>query len=197
LFALGVMVLGICGAWPYRHTPQPASTPRERPATLSLTLRQPDAPLELEPRMETSPAVGLADARPPAVDRREGESAAALAAVSPRTVTDLAIPSSPPALPVSFQPSAAGAAPSDWRPDPVARPQAPRGKPRPYRLRDGDTLESIAGRLLGDANRAAEVFEMNRGVLTRPDLLPVGVTILLPPRENPAELEPVNAGPRP
>ncbi|MEE3032691.1 MAG: LysM peptidoglycan-binding domain-containing protein, partial [Planctomycetota bacterium] len=52
--------------------------------------------------------------------------------------------------------------------------------PRPYRIRDRDTLESIAKRFLGDANRAQELFDQNRGILARPDILPIGQTILIP-----------------
>ena len=116
---------------------------------------------------------------------------------TPRTLTslhslDLANLAPPPALPVSFQPAVAPQAPGDWRPEPLTRPARPLGKPRPYRLRDGDTLERIAERLLGNRERAAEIFEANRNLLARPDLLPVGVTIMLPPRERADDLEPVN-----
>ena len=54
--------------------------------------------------------------------------------------------------------------------------------PRPYRIRDRDTLESIAKRFLGDAKRARELFDQNRGILARPDILPIGQTILIPQR---------------
>jgi len=101
----------------------------------------------------------------------------------------------PPALPVSFQPSTVSPEASDWRPGTAARLPRPKSQPRPYRLRDGDTLEKIADRLLGNANRAGEIFELNRGLLTQPDLLPVGRTILLPPRENSDDLEPVSSQP--
>jgi nucleoid-associated protein YgaU len=104
---------------------------------------------------------------------------------------DLANLAPPPALPVSFQPGNANP-PNEWRPEPAAQPTRPAGKPRPYRLRDGDTLEKIAERLLGTRERATEIFEANRDVLTRPDLLPVGVTIILPPRQRTDDLEPVN-----
>jgi hypothetical protein len=52
--------------------------------------------------------------------------------------------------------------------------------PRPYRIRDGDTLESIAERFLGNPNRAAEIFERNRSVLPQPNILPLGQTLLIP-----------------
>jgi nucleoid-associated protein YgaU len=51
----------------------------------------------------------------------------------------------------------------------------------------------IAERLLGDKERASEIFEANRNVLARPDLLPVGITIMLPPRETRTDLQPVAA----
>ena len=153
-------------------------------APLELTLRRPDTPLELAPRTDVSPAVGL-------------EAIAGQSPSSPRSLTSLRTPdlanlAPPPALPVSFQPGDLNPAPNDWRPDPLTRPTRPQGKPRPYRIRDGDTLERIAERLLGDRERAAEIFEANREVLSRPDLLPLGVTIQLPPRARPDDLEPVN-----
>jgi nucleoid-associated protein YgaU len=160
---------------------------RERPAPLSLTLRRPDAPLELAPRMDVSPAVGLeAERGQETGDRRQ------ILNQAPADLNNL-VP--PPALPVSFQPSTVSPESSDWRPEPVTRLTRPKAQPRPYRLRDGDTLEKIAERLLGNAQRSGEIFELNRGLLARPDLLPVGVTILLPPRENSDDLEPVRSLP--
>ena len=52
--------------------------------------------------------------------------------------------------------------------------------PRPYRIRDGDTLESIAERYLGDPNRAGEIYERNRSLLPQPNILPLGQTLLIP-----------------
>ena len=51
---------------------------------------------------------------------------------------------------------------------------------RTYRIRDGDTLASIAYRYLGNQARAGEIYELNRERLYRPDILPLGETILLP-----------------
>ncbi len=185
------MLVGLCAAWPFRRHDRPVNVVRERPVPLSLTLRRPDAPLELAPQIDVSPAVGLADSRS-GYARLESEPPPR--AVSPAP-TDLSNLAPPPALPVSFQPTTASPDPSDWRPQPMTRVSAPKAQPRPYRLRDGDTLEKIADRLLGNAQRAGEIFELNRGLLTRPDLLPVGVTIMLPPRENSDDLEPVSLQP--
>jgi nucleoid-associated protein YgaU len=51
-----------------------------------------------------------------------------------------------------------------------------------YHLRDGDTLEKLAERYLGSRDRAIEIYEANREVLPKPDLLPVGTAITIPPR---------------
>ena len=50
-----------------------------------------------------------------------------------------------------------------------------------HRIVDGDTLASLAARYLGDAQRADELFEANRGVLEHPDLLPIGELLAIPP----------------
>jgi nucleoid-associated protein YgaU len=56
-------------------------------------------------------------------------------------------------------------------------------QPRTYRLRDGDSLEWLAERYLGSRERADDLFAANRDVLAQPDLLPVGTTIKIPPRD--------------
>lgn len=48
-------------------------------------------------------------------------------------------------------------------------------------IRDGDTLESIARRYLGDANRWQEIYELNRQVLPDAEILPIGLELRLPP----------------
>jgi phage tail protein X len=186
LIALGVILIGICAALPFRQSQPRALAPPSAPVPLVLTLRRPDAPLELGPRVEVSPAVGLhSDAA------RAPLAAAGSAPLTPAAALDNLAP--PPALPVSFQPSASAESTNNWQPAPVAKPTAAPPRPRPYRLRDGDTLENVADRYLGDRGRANEIFEANRDVLARPDLLPVGVTIQLPPRRAVGELEPVAA----
>ncbi len=183
--ALGVVFVGLCAALPFRLAPPIAEAPPSPAAPMSLTLRRPDSPLALAPRLEVSPAIGLetANSSPYPASTQILDRAA--------RQSDLANLAPPPALPVSFQPTSSEP-PRDWRPEPLARP-APIAKPRPYRLRDGDTLEKIADRLLGDRSRAAEIFELNRSLISQPDLLPVGVTILLPPRQSTGQLEPVTA----
>ncbi len=68
-----------------------------------------------------------------------------------------------------------------------ATPDKPRAKQ--HTIHDGDTLESLAIRYLGDASRATDIFQANPRVLDDPDVLPIGVEIVIPldRRAEPAE----------
>jgi nucleoid-associated protein YgaU len=54
--------------------------------------------------------------------------------------------------------------------------------PTTHLVVDGDTLAALAERYLGSADRARDIFNANRDVLSDPDLLPIGVELKLPPR---------------
>ena len=73
------------------------------------------------------------------------------------------------------------------RPHPELRSYAPS---RTHKIRDGDTLANIAQRMLGDAGRANELFELNRNVLPSPQLLPLGVEIKIPAMDGRAGTSP-------
>ncbi len=66
----------------------------------------------------------------------------------------------------------------------------PARAPRRHTIHDGDTLESLAQRYLGDGQRAGEILEANRDVLADPQLLPIGVTIVIPRSAGAAAVEP-------
>ena len=51
---------------------------------------------------------------------------------------------------------------------------------------DGDTLASLAEHYLGSNARQMEIYELNKDVLSSPDLLPIGKTLRIPPRQKPA-----------
>lgn len=51
---------------------------------------------------------------------------------------------------------------------------------RRHTIHDGDTLESLAIRYLGDASRATDIFQANAQVLDDPEVLPIGVEITIP-----------------
>jgi hypothetical protein len=55
-------------------------------------------------------------------------------------------------------------------------------EPRSHIIVDGDSLAKLAGRYLDDPHRAAEIYELNRHVLTDPELLPIGVELAIPSR---------------
>jgi nucleoid-associated protein YgaU len=155
---------------------------------MQLTIRRPDVPLELAPRIDVSPAEDL---RTESTAKDSPPASPGVLPAAPNYALENLAP--PPALPVAFHPNLPTNQPNNWRPDAIAKPAIQPRPPRPYRIRDRDTLELIAERLLGDKQRASEIFETNRNVLSRPDLLPVGVTIMVPPRERRSDLQPVAA----
>ena len=61
------------------------------------------------------------------------------------------------------------------RPEP--RRQRRRGRLTTHRIADGDDLPFLAGKYLLDEKRYREIFDLNRQILTHPDLLPVGKEI--------------------
>ena len=64
-----------------------------------------------------------------------------------------------------------------------ARPpvyNSPREQIRYHRVIDGDSLQSIAKRYLGGEQHYLAIFEANREILTRPDVLPLGSRLQIP-----------------
>lgn len=51
---------------------------------------------------------------------------------------------------------------------------------RQHRVRDGDSLESIAEKYLGDPLLADVIYQANRGQLDSPELLPIGAKLVIP-----------------
>ncbi|MGD9634764.1 MAG: LysM peptidoglycan-binding domain-containing protein [Pirellulales bacterium] len=70
-------------------------------------------------------------------------------------------------------------------------PLDPGAKPvdalRTHVVIDGDTLTRLAERYLDDPERSAEIYRLNRDVLTNPELLPIGVELRIPARERPGD----------
>lgn len=67
-------------------------------------------------------------------------------------------------------------------PPAAKNPPAPLAAEVRHRVKDGDTLASLAERYLGNADRAPALFEANRDVLSDPDLLPIGAVLKIPSR---------------
>jgi nucleoid-associated protein YgaU len=70
---------------------------------------------------------------------------------------------------------------SDSLPSPT--PVVTRPALRKHRIADGDSLEFLALRYLGDKERASEIAALNRDVFSDPALLPVGREIAIPGEE--------------
>jgi nucleoid-associated protein YgaU len=181
----GVLGAGVLAAWPFRQYSPHSTPPPTATAPLDLTLRRQDVTLKASPSSDTSPAVGLD------VADQEGNLKPVQPAAFSVSRPDLEDLGPPPELPMAFSPVTS-------RPPGVFVPRVPQVdrwlekqmRPRQYKLRDGDTLESLAERWLGSRTRAGEIYQANREVLASPDLLPLGVTIVIPPRAAPDQLEP-------
>jgi nucleoid-associated protein YgaU len=90
----------------------------------------------------------------------------------------------PPELARDF-PGASAPVTADW--NPAVGSKADDGgseaqTARTHKVVDGDTLTALARRYLGSADRAAEIYELNRSALPRPEVLPIGVVLRIPPR---------------
>ena len=77
---------------------------------------------------------------------------------------------------------AAQVTPDDpFRPLPSAH-DAIEDQSRLHYVVDGDSLAKLAQRYLDDPQRASEIYELNRNVLSHPDVLPIGVELIIPSR---------------
>lgn len=203
LIVVGVLGAGLLAALPFLRTgPSPAQdTPGASTSRSGLQLASESAapaPIDMslvdgpQPLSDDEPAV-----TPPVLRAESVEDTAE--SPGPETVVTL------PQLPDSFsasltEPIVPDEAPVDpeqtqdaspaRRPETIARREStvhepPRTSPprrtwRRYLVRDGDTLESLAERLLGDAGYAEAIFQANRDRLSRRDLLPIGVELVIP-----------------
>jgi nucleoid-associated protein YgaU len=95
----------------------------------------------------------------------------------------------PPALPaVPVTPSTTTLPAADLDARPVYAPidglrDSPPAADSPYLVhvvQNGDSLEQLAERYLGDGARALELFDVNRDVLENPHLLPLGAELRIP-----------------
>ena len=159
--AAAVLALGFALAWPWRR----------------------DAELPTPARIINPPAGSLAAhapaVRPPLPDAIAAERvpASTLASEGGRKSGEFISAARPTAPQSDIGPTPPG---PFGAPPPVseASPLAP--QMRSHIVHEGDTLERIADRYLGDAGRAIEIFDLNRDILENPHLLRIGAELKIP-----------------
>ena len=181
----GLVLAGLALAWPFRRDWQGPPRLAEHPPVVDVPLRGADVAVPLGPPGEASPALSIRSDEPTPVAFRVGR-------------PDLESIGTPPVLPPDFgiadaeaQHQSSPQIHRNWQP---ARLKLPTTNPRlrRHRLTDGDSLERLAERYLGNPVRAGEIFEANRDLLSAPDLLPLGRIIRIPPREAGEALQAAN-----
>ncbi len=186
---LGVMALGVLGALPFRHAPPPEMTAVNQMAASQLTLGD---GVSLQVPGQVAVAGLQTPNLQPLPTEQEPEQPGSVDPLGSGAMVKI---TPPPRLPDQYQPLFPT---TDSRQDGVGRvvtsADESTSSPRPLRrhsIHDGDTLTSLAQRYLGDPERANEIFEVNRSVLPNPDVLPIGVKIVIP-RTRPADTRSMN-----
>jgi nucleoid-associated protein YgaU len=174
--AASVMLGGLLVALLFRHPAAQIDLPIPGPSD-QLVLRKTgpaSAPVAIEPGKlpGESPAVPAA----PAAGR-----------ASPTVLAPSAGTNAPPDLAKTFPEGSPtttrwGTSTGQMFPD-LSRQAAP----KTHKIIDGDSLETLAKRYMGSADRANEIFEANRDVLSQPQILPIGAELKIPPKEQSAQ----------
>ncbi|MHB0955935.1 MAG: LysM peptidoglycan-binding domain-containing protein [Pirellulaceae bacterium] len=187
VIGLGMMALSVCAALPFRHTAPPASTQGTDSADNQLSLGE---GVSLQMPGQTMAAPLPSHPRPPfpaEIDPGDAQEKTGL-----HGQHDVAALTKPPTLADQYRPlfkplastdNSGRVLPLDTQPHALTKPH------KRHTIHDGDTLESLALRYLGDAQRAPEILHLNRNVLADPDLLPIGLTIIIPPAGSAAPAE--------
>jgi nucleoid-associated protein YgaU len=173
--ASGIVLSGLVGAALFRKPPSPA-TPREPPTA---PFDRPIAPVAGEDPPAAARLLGRVDpvravetAAPPAAGRTP-----AAALNDSFAERHSAVESGPPSS------ARKQAVYSKAQADELASAEPAPGSGQLHKVRDGDTLSSLARHYLGSSKRFLEIYEANRELLSNPDLLPIGAELKIPPAE--------------
>jgi len=174
----------------FRKPPESRDVPtNDSTADDSIVLRRSPAQTNSARRLADSPLTSGGDARvspsltptpPPKSDGLEQVTKSITGVTVPFVENSLLAPPSLTALSPPEAPTAQSVEPRLL----VTREPSPT---RFHRIADGDTLEKIAEQHLGSASRANEIFSANRNQLVQPDLLPLGVRLVIPPEMLPID----------
>jgi len=165
LLGLAMIAAGLGLAMPFRQLPPTpeAAGGRTSGESLQPLALQIAAPTEVSPVWESDQPVG-ADDDEPAMPQR-----VSLEGLQP-----------PPSLASEFEPLQRPSV-RLFRPAANSVEAAPEDSRR-HVLTDGDTLQDLAERYLGDRQHWRALWDANAAVLSSPDLLPVGQEITIPPQ---------------
>ena len=179
-----ILISALVAAWPFRQR-ETTSGVHQTIDDRGIRLKSPFAyPLQVASMPEPSPASELYEAE----SATKSEQVVTLPEV--RAADPLDRDEAPPEIALDYQstfeagseigPIAARRVEGDYGIDPHDDEDS--GNLQRYRIRDGDTLPSIARKYLGDESRFAEIYELNKHRLPYDnlDLLPVGGEILIP-----------------
>lgn len=202
-FVAGLVIAGgVVAALPFRHH-HPA-----KPHALAVNHDAPDPtwslPQDLSSQVNSQPGLSPAPELTPVNPAGRLARPASFKAPADNEPPLEALPA-PPFLPMAYEsllvPVGTGPSPAKFsatvQPNtPLQEPLLPpapepgaveeKAKPGPlwrkHRIVEGDTLTTLAQRYLGDAGRAGEIHVANLDRLASPEILPLGVTLLIPPR---------------
>lgn len=89
-------------------------------------------------------------------------------------------------MPTLHAGSGTSAAPPQFDTPPTEPARPKNAASRRHKVRDGDTLASLAADYYGDAARSEAIFAANREVLSSPDVLTIGTYLVIPSAEEAA-----------
>jgi len=181
--AAGVLMIGLSMALFFRHDGSRigATSPDGFDHLVLRGRMEPDSPIApaaspIPPDVAGRTSSGVhATSKPRAAEESSRKAAESTSRVAPSPWTS---------SPYSSQWSTLGSTTAEWK-----------KTLRRHKINDGDTLAGLAERYLGAADRANEIFDLNREILPSPELLPIGKEIKIPPREKPGAPRNANAGP--
>ena len=179
--ALGILLIGVVGAFFFRNEADPLEDLPELQDVASLDAQiaeQPIAPYLMPPEFNENSKAAASDELPEFLREPAGggEAAGPPGPIITRS-NDLAAAESMPvpehnrAWTVKLSEPATAADPATAASD---------TGPRTHRVQQGDTLSGLAQRYLGSSTRFMDLYTANRDVLRSPDDLRVGMTIRIP-----------------
>lgn len=188
MLGLGIMVIGWCAALPFRrHETANAVTPSTPEDAWVLGQ---DVALQVPGQTAAADFPRSSDRMRPTDD--EPSEQTVVTAPEPELEQ-----TTPPPLPDRyrplFKPSGPEPAATGGVISPPAGPVGPVKRLRRHTIHDGDSLEGLATRYLGDPSRASEILAANRQILKDPDLLPIGAEIVIPRRRATPRPAPVSS----